>query len=91
MRPKVLLAVAAVAAFTLGTAAPEGWTLEDNGEDHFRTSEVDAAELDYLEPGRIATGPPAAHGDRLIYQPERFATDCPGPVNYSPGLGSNFS
>ena len=33
MRPKVLLAVAAVAAFTLGTAAPEGGTLEDNGED----------------------------------------------------------
>ncbi len=100
-----------VASFALGAAAPEGWTLEDNGEDgdvdkrivvratlhdrpdthHFRTTEVDAAELDYLEPGRIATGPPAAHGDRLIYQPERFATDCPGPVNYSPGLGSNFS
>ena len=33
MRSKVLLAVAAVAAFTLGTAAPEGWTLEDDGED----------------------------------------------------------
>ena len=73
MRPKVLLAVA---AFTLGTAAPEGWTLEDNGEDHFRTSEVYAVEVADREPVRIATGD--AHGPR-------------GPVTYSPGLGSSFS
>ncbi|MDO5668565.1 MAG: hypothetical protein Q4G50_01030 [Corynebacterium sp.] len=100
-----------VVAFALGHAAPEGWTLEDNGKDgdadkrievaatlhnraathHFRPAEVDAAEVQNLEPGRIATGTPTVHGDRLIYQPEQFATDCLGPVTYSPGLGSSFS
>ena len=43
---------------------------------HFHTSEVDAAEVADLVPGRIATGD--AHGPR-------------GPVTYSPGLGSSFS
>ena len=31
MRPKVLLAVAAIPAFPLGTAAPAGWPLEATG------------------------------------------------------------
>lgn len=62
-------------------------TLHDRPDTHrFRTTDVTAAELRALEPGRIAVGTPAPSGDRILSWPEDFATDCPGPVTHTPGV-----